>query len=125
MDYDVFQYKKCKHSICLRNSFCFSVLCYSSNDYYVRIANNGPVVLGANITFTAEVLDEYGRKPSGPLRFVWLDDALPPQGATVRYVILFIVMIKHSDNEPTCIYTFSWVFCYVMFQYFLQGSRQY
>lgn len=54
-------------------------LCYvrSGYSYFVTLSDNGPVVLGANITFKAELFTSYGAAPSGTFRFRWTDNAIP------------------------------------------------
>lgn len=51
--------------------------------YFVTLSDNGPVVLGANITFKAELFTSYGTSPSGTFRFRWRDNAIPPHFSEV------------------------------------------
>ncbi|PNF42397.1 hypothetical protein B7P43_G02554 [Cryptotermes secundus] len=60
----------------------FSILCLllhvcTGESYFVTLSDNGPVVLGANITFKAELFTSYGTSPSGTFRFRWRDNAIP------------------------------------------------
>ena len=41
------------------------------------------MVLGANITFKAELFTSYGTPPSGTFRFRWRDNAIPPHFSEV------------------------------------------
>ncbi|XP_069695665.1 uncharacterized protein [Periplaneta americana] len=50
----------------------------NGESYFVTLSHNGPVVLGANITFKAELFSSYGTSPTGTFRFRWRDNALPP-----------------------------------------------
>lgn len=45
--------------------------------YIINLSNNGPVVLGATITFNSELLNDDGSSPSGTFRFFWQDNAIP------------------------------------------------
>lgn len=62
-----------KWSILVINIFYFTL----GNCYSVTLSHNGPVVLGANITFKAELFDVLGDSPSGTFLFLWRDNALP------------------------------------------------
>jgi hypothetical protein len=57
----------------MRMSHCF----FPGYSYFVTLSDNGPVVLGANITFKAELFTSYGAAPSGTFRFRWTDNAIP------------------------------------------------
>ncbi|XP_049854594.1 uncharacterized protein LOC126335396 isoform X2 [Schistocerca gregaria] len=78
-----------------RHKLCFLVVniyfITLGNCYFVTLSHNGPVVLGANITFKAELFDVLGDAPSGTFLFLWRDNALPQHQSsstghdTVRY----------------------------------------
>lgn len=53
------------------------------DDYIVEIKNNGPVVKGASIRFTA-TLFEGNKLASGTFSYHWKDNALPPHKQTVN-----------------------------------------
>ena len=46
-------------------------------DYEVKISNNGPAVLGANITFIAELRKKDGKLPNEEYRYKWKDNLNP------------------------------------------------
>lgn len=48
-----------------------------ASSYYVLLSNDGPVVLGANITFRAEVFTSGHIHPEGLFRFTWTDNGFP------------------------------------------------
>ncbi|GFG31677.1 hypothetical protein Cfor_04834 [Coptotermes formosanus] len=50
---------------------------FTGESYFVTLSDNGPVVLGANVTFKAELFTPYGTPPSGTFRFRWRDNAIP------------------------------------------------
>jgi hypothetical protein len=56
---------------------------FSGESYFVTLSDNGPVVLGANVTFKAELFTSYGTPPSGTFRFRWRDNAIPPHFSEV------------------------------------------
>jgi hypothetical protein len=56
---------------------------FLGDSFFVTLSDNGPVVLGANITFKAELFTSYGTPPSGTFRFRWRDNALPPHFSEV------------------------------------------
>lgn len=53
------------------------VLFVSVTPYIINLSNNGPVVLGATITFESELLNDDGSSPSGTFKFFWQDNAIP------------------------------------------------
>ena len=57
--------------------------CVLGNCYFVTLSDNGPVVLGANITFKAELFSDYGTSPSGNFRFRWKDNGIPQHTSEV------------------------------------------
>ncbi|XP_065216862.1 uncharacterized protein LOC135843026 [Planococcus citri] len=46
-----------------------------ASDYYVNIIDDGPVVVGANITFSARLYLKGGKEPEGTYKFKWKDNA--------------------------------------------------
>lgn len=56
------------------------------HDYHVRISNDGPAVIGANITFTAELFDEDGNRPVGIYTYRWRDNLYPQHAAEVLII---------------------------------------
>ncbi|XP_022184542.1 uncharacterized protein LOC120348881 [Nilaparvata lugens] len=61
---------------------CLFILCFQAVvSYDLRISNNGPVVLGATISFKAELLDNYGQLVPGTYCYKWMDNAMPKHTA--------------------------------------------
>ncbi|KAG8223481.1 hypothetical protein J437_LFUL001975 [Ladona fulva] len=62
------------------------ILSYCYGEYYVNISHNGPVVLGATISFKAELFSSSGDSISEKLTFNWRDNAIPSHtGQTEGY----------------------------------------
>jgi hypothetical protein len=63
------------------------------------------VVLGANITFKAELFTSYGTAPSGTFRFRWRDNAIPPHFSEVScYSRYFNALLRLS--RCVCVYVY-------------------
>jgi hypothetical protein len=64
------------------------------------------VVLGAHITFKAELFTSYGPAPSGTFRFRWKDNAIPPHSSEVSCYSLcyFNTLFGLSGCVCVCVY---------------------
>ncbi|KAK7792097.1 hypothetical protein R5R35_010397 [Gryllus longicercus] len=67
--------------VILRNLLIASIL-FSIGDAFsdpidVILSHNGPVVLGANITITAKLIDALNQAPTGEFAYEWHDNAYP------------------------------------------------
>jgi len=73
---------------------------FSGESYFVTLSDNGPVVLGANITFKAELFTSYGAPPSGTFRFRWRDNAIPYHYSEVscHSLCYFHVLLRLSPS---------------------------
>ncbi|XP_046660633.1 melanocyte protein PMEL isoform X2 [Homalodisca vitripennis] len=60
----------------------FLLIISSVYGYKIQLTSNGPVVVGATITFRASITDG-DRPPSGSFQFKWKDNAIPPHSKTV------------------------------------------
>ncbi|KAJ4446185.1 hypothetical protein ANN_12878, partial [Periplaneta americana] len=74
---------------------------FSGESYFVTLSHNGPVVLGANITFKAELFSSYGTSPTGTFRFRWRDNALPPHYSELGLQVDWVDM---ADVVPESAY---------------------
>lgn len=54
----------------------------------VTLSDTGPVVMGANITFKAELFNYNEDSLHGQFRFKWKDNAIPPHTFEVCYCIV-------------------------------------
>lgn len=71
--------------------------------YIINLSNNGPVVLGATITFNCELLNDDGSPPSGTFRFYWQDNAIPQNSAEVSAEIN-----ESYYKNRLCVYIYCW-----------------
>uniref|UniRef100_A0A1B6KZQ6 PKD domain-containing protein n=1 Tax=Graphocephala atropunctata TaxID=36148 RepID=A0A1B6KZQ6_9HEMI len=55
----------------------FLLIVSSVHGYKISLTSNGPVVVGATITFRAAITDENGHPPYGSYQFKWKDNAIP------------------------------------------------
>jgi hypothetical protein len=60
----------------------------SGDSYYIDLTHNGPVVLGATITFKAVLYNSYGENPSGNFEFVWRDNGIPKHSHDVSFYLI-------------------------------------
>lgn len=67
----------------------FSVKCY-----FVELTNNAPVVVGATVSFKAELFDNYGQKTNTGSYFLfsWEDDAMPRHTGKVKFSYCTVCM---------------------------------
>jgi hypothetical protein len=87
---------------------------FTGESYFVTLSDNGPVVLGANVTFKAELFTPYGTPPSGTFRFRWRDNAIPAHFSEVscRSVILMYFYICVCVH--VCVHTYiPWIHNFV------------
>lgn len=51
--------------------------------YYVELEDNGPVIVGANIKFTANLYINNKERPKGDYKYQWRDNTIPQHIETV------------------------------------------
>uniref|UniRef100_A0A1B6FUN1 PKD domain-containing protein n=1 Tax=Cuerna arida TaxID=1464854 RepID=A0A1B6FUN1_9HEMI len=61
----------------------FLIIISSVYGYKIHLTSNGPVVVGATITFRASITDDGGKSPGGSFQFKWKDNAIPAHSKTV------------------------------------------
>jgi hypothetical protein len=103
--------------ICLRKlnmHMWMSHYSISGDSYFVTLSDNGPVVLGANITFKAELFTSYGTPPSGTFRFSWKDDAIPRHvGEVSCYSLCYFNTLLRLSLSFLCVCVCVCVYIYI------------
>lgn len=83
---------------------CLFVICFQAVlSYNLRISNNGPVVLGAVISFKAELLDDYEQPAAGTYCYKWRDNAIPYHSAeflSIGSVTTWNVTFPKDEYNP-------------------------